>query len=79
MCSFLRLQVGHALRGCAIWLAFQRFMQDNLSQIALKVMRLFILKDNYHKHQPEKSALTLYTLTSVCIFDILFSIHLLGS
>ena len=79
MCSFLRLQVGHALWGCAIWLAFQRFMQDDLSQIALKVMQLFIFKDNYHKYQPEKSALTLYTLTSKCIFAILFSIHLLRS
>ena len=41
--SCKRLQIAHALWARVIWLAYEKFKRDNLSEIALEIMCILIL------------------------------------
>ena len=54
--SCKRLQIAHALWARVIWLAYEKFKRDNLSEIALEIMYILILipymQTFQHAHRP---------------------------
>ena len=57
--SCKRLQIALALRARVIWLAYEKFTRDDLSQIALEIMCLLILipymQTFQYAHRPRTS------------------------